>query len=357
MSKEYRDYNYLTKAIPLPNGKRKYIRAKTQRELNRKVLEFQIAQAQGKVVVTSSMTVEQVAEMWLSTVKKPSIKPQSYCVYEDRVRRHIEPAFSDMLIGDVRLVHVLNCVNNYGYESRDSNKRLLTTLRAIFRFAVDNEMISKSPVPDRLTVGGDTAKEEKPLTPNQTIMLLQHCKRNRKPDVYLFTYLALVTGMRRSELAALRWDCVDFQRGLILVRRNMVDSTGEITEDLKTAAARRDIPMTPETMALLKKVRGESNSTYVISGTLNGHIRSVDFHRYDKVWGSSGVTPEKIHAHLFRKTFATRLIESGTDPKRVQYLLGHTTLDMTLRIYAKYDQESQTEATRNMLQKVFENVQ
>ena len=62
-----------------------------------------------------------------------------------------------------------------------------------------------------------------------------------------------------------------------------------------------------------------------------------------------------IHAHLFRKTFATRLIESGTDPKRVQYLLGHETLDMTLRVYAKYDKESQIEQTRKMIGVTFDS--
>lgn len=353
MSKEYK---YFTKAVPMPNGKRKYIRAKSKRELDRKVLEFQIAQANGKVVVSSSMTVAEVATLWLEKVKKPSVKPQSYNVYDKRVRCHLLPAIGDMQISDVRMVHILDVVNNHGYKSKAANKHLLTTVRAIFRFAVENEIITKSPAPDRATVLGNATREEKPLTPNQTQALLNYCKADKNPDVYLFTYLALVTGMRRGEIAALRWDCVDFQNGLILVRRNMVDATGEITDELKTEAAKRDIPITPDTMALLKQVHAASASTYVIGGKMDGHIRSTDIRRYDKLWKKSGVTPQTIHAHLFRKTFATRLIESGTDPKRVQYLLGHTTLDMTLRIYAKYDQESQTEVTRDMMEKVFDKM-
>lgn len=354
--KEYKDYNYFTKAISLPNGKRKYIRAKTRRELDKKVLEFQIAQANGRAVVSSDMTVEQLAEMWLEKVKRPSVKPQSFRVYEDRLRCHLIPAIGDMKASDVRLVHILEVMNTHGYKSKDANKRLMTTIRAVFRFAVDNEIIARSPAPDRITLGGASSREDKPLTPNQTQMLLAYCKKNKNPDVYLFTYLALLTGMRRSEIAALRWDCVDFQKGLILVRRNMVDSTGEITDELKTPAAKRDIPIAPDTAAYLKQVHAASASTYVISGKQDGHIRSTDICRYEKVWESAGVTPERIHAHLFRKTFATRLIETGTDPKRVQYLLGHTTLDMTLRVYAKYDQESQTETTRNLMEKVFGNM-
>ncbi len=70
MSKEYK---YFTKAVPMPNGKRKYIRAKTKRELDRKVLDFQIAMAQGKIVVSNGMTVKELAYMWLDQVKKTAV--------------------------------------------------------------------------------------------------------------------------------------------------------------------------------------------------------------------------------------------------------------------------------------------
>lgn len=354
--KEYKDYKYLTKAVTLPDGKRKYIRAKTKRELDKKVLDFLISQAGDRPVISSDMTVQQVVDLWLEKVKKPSVKPQTYEVYEDRLGCHLLPVLGDMKISDVRMVHIIDAVNNHGYKSKEANKHFMSTVRAVFRFAVENELISKSPVPDRMTVTGGKGKEDKPLTPNQTKALLDYCKKNDNPDVYLFTHLALVTGMRRGEIAALRWDCVDFTNGLILVRRNMIDSTGEIADELKTEAAKRDIPISAETEALLRKVHATSGSTYVVSGKQDGHIQNSDIDRYVRVWNNAGVAPQKIHAHLFRKTFATRLIETGTDPKRVQYLLGHTTLDMTLRVYAKYDQESQADATRAIIQNVFSHV-
>lgn len=353
MSKEYK---YFTKAVPMPNGKRKYIRAKTKRELDRKVLDFQIQMANGRIDVSSDMTVEQVAELWLEKVKRPSVRPQTFEVYEDRVRCHLLPALGDMKIGDVKMVHVIDAINRHGFKSKDANKRYMSTVRAVFRFAVDNDMISKSPVPDRMTVTGAPGREDKPLTPNQTAALLDYCKADSDPSVYLFTLLALVTGMRRGEIAALRWDCVDLQNGFIYVRRQMVDSTGEVSSDLKTEAAKRDIPIPADVVALLKRAHAVTTSTYVVGGPLNGHVSSTDISRFVRIWNRAGVYPGKIHAHLFRKTFATRLIETGTDPKRVQYLLGHTTLDMTLRVYALYDRESQSGATRALIQSVFENV-
>ena len=351
--KEYKDYGYLTKAITLPDGKRKFIRAKTKRELDRKVLDFQIAMAQGRIIVSSNMTVRELAYMWLEQVKKPSVKPQTYEGYRVLVEMHIEPALGDMLLSEVRQVHIINALNTNGYATKSTNKRLLMAMRAIFRFAVENDLLLKSPCPTRYTVSGAPSVPEKPLTPNQTAALLAYCKNHKDPNLYLFTTLAVVTGMRRGEIAALRWDCVDFQNSEVLVRRQLIGNSDIVTDELKTPAARRDIPVPADVLALLKQTKAKSSSTYVVGGNTDGHISTVDIARYDRAWNRAGVSQHNIHAHLFRKTYATRLIETGTDPKRVQYLLGHTTLDMTLQVYALYDQESQRKQTKDLVNLTF----
>jgi integrase len=351
--KEYKDYGYLTRAITLPNGKRKYFRATTKRELDRKVLEFQIAQAQGKIVVDTAMTVTELATMWLEQVKKPAVKPQSYGNYENLMKYHLLPAIGEMRVCEVKPIHIINVLNSHGYSTKDANRRLLVGIRSLFRFAVDNDLITKSPVPDRMSSPGEPVRDDTPLTPNQSKMLLEYCAKYTDPNLYTFTLLALTTGMRRGEIAALRWDCVDFQTGTVRVRRQLIELTNTVTEDLKTAAARREIPIPPYVAAHLRRVHALTTSTYVVTGSHDGHTDGNDFARFARQWNKAGVVPFKIHAHLFRKTFATRLIEAGTDPKRVQYLLGHTNLEMTLGVYAKYDAESQREATRDVIDKTF----
>ena len=354
--KEYKDYKYLTKAITLPDGRRKYIRAKTKRELDKKVLDFQLKMAQGKVVVENDMTVMQLAEMWLRVVKEPALKGQSYDVYRREVDLHIVPALGEMKVSDVRPVNIYDLINNYGYKGKGSNRKLLSHTRTLFEFAVENKIISESPVPKHIAANGNPTRVEKPLTPNQTAALLDYCRTHDERGLYLFTLLALVTGMRRGEISALRWDCVDFQSSEIKVRRNLISSTGEVTENLKTEAARRDIPIPPDVLALLKQIKAESSSTYVINGDVDGHLVAKDINRFSDAWARAGVSQQTIHPHLFRKTYATRLIETGTDPKRVQYLLGHATLEMTLSVYAMYDQESQKKSTYELICTVYGTV-
>ena len=53
---------------------------------------------------------------------------------------------------------------------------------------------------------------------------------------------------------------------------------------------------------------------------------------------------EHVDVHSLRRTFATNLIANGADPKSVQELLGHATLDMTMRIYAKLHTQTKRQA-------------
>ena len=52
-----------------------------------------------------------------------------------------------------------------------------------------------------------------------------------------------------------------------------------------------------------------------------------------------------ITAHILRHTYITRLFEAGLDLKEIQYLAGHSTVEMTLRVYAHYDRLSRESKT------------
>jgi integrase len=56
---------------------------------------------------------------------------------------------------------------------------------------------------------------------------------------------------------------------------------------------------------------------------------------------------ERVAIHRFRRTFSANLIAGGADPKSVQELLGHTTPDMTMRIYAKIHTQTKRQARGN----------
>ena len=61
-----------------------------------------------------------------------------------------------------------------------------------------------------------------------------------------------------------------------------------------------------------------------------------------------------ITAHLLRHTYITRLFEAGLDVKEIQYLAGHSTMDMTLRVYTHYDRKSREAQTAEKVRAAFE---
>ena len=63
---------------------------------------------------------------------------------------------------------------------------------------------------------------------------------------------------------------------------------------------------------------------------------------YRSMWRLIGreLPDTHITAHILRHTYITRLFEAGLDIKEIQYLAGHSTMDMTLKVYTHYDRRS-----------------
>ena len=67
-----------------------------------------------------------------------------------------------------------------------------------------------------------------------------------------------------------------------------------------------------------------------------------------QTFDGEGLPLEHVDVHSLRRTFATELIVNGADPKSVQELLGHKTLDMTMKIYAKVKGASKRQAVARL---------
>ena len=211
--------------------------------------------------------------------------------------------------------------------------------------------MAKSPVSSMLKAGGKKTPEKVALTAAESQLLLD---RVSNPRARTFLLIALHTGMRRGEIAGLRWDDVDFKKKVIHVRHNAVMGRYEttISDELKTSAGKRDIPMSEELEEWLLPRKKSSHSQYVIA--MENH-QPLTKSSYKSMWKliERELPEAHVTAHILRHTYITRLFEAGLDIKEVQYLAGHSTVDMTLRVYTHYDRrsrEAQTaEKVRNAL--------
>lgn len=130
---------------------------------------------------------------------------------------------------------------------------------------------------------------------------------------------ALHTGMRRGEILNLQWQDIDFQRKLLTVHKS---KNGE----------KRSIPLSSTLSDVFKGIKVLNISGKVFSISVIS-LRAA----FDMTLGKAGM--KDFHFHDLRHTFATRLVQAGVDFYRVKELLGHKTINMTMR-YAHHYPES-----------------
>lgn len=341
MPNEKKKYTYFTKALTCPDGSRKYIRGKTKKELEEKVRKAQAELDMG-VNINADTSFGQLMQLWLDLYKRPRNTEQSMAVVVQSINAHLMPRLATMPVRDIRPAHIALVMSDASGLSRGVQSALLSYLRSVFAFAVDNQLLVRSPVPSSLKPTSAPSKEREPLTPAECARLLEITASGRE---WLHTYvlLCLYAGLRSGEACGLCWDCVDFEANTILVRRQVIilDGTPQLTEKLKTSASRRTIPAPPELMAYLRNLKSLSKTITVTHAPGGGLLRptsaSTCLSRVD--------IGAHVHPHLLRHTYATRLVEAGLDIKEVQYLLGHSTPAMTMKVYAHYDRKSRAETT------------
>lgn len=352
--------------LTTPTGERVYVSAKSQEDLDKKVAQLKAEMGAG-VNISDDTLFEEYAHLWLQVYKKPKIRESTYQLLEGQLRRSVKPAFKGLKLKDVKPIHVQNFLAQISGYCRVTQNSNICIVRQIFSTAEDNGLILKSPVrgSDRAT-GGKTPEKE-PLTNEQARQLLDAV---RDTPAYLFCLVALSTGMRRGEILGLMWEDVDFDAGYINVNHNLIvlhnPNRSVISTNLKTEASRRRIPMPLPLRAELESRYNRSTAPYVFSDEGGADPNQQTF---DKLWryvqkrtasekyplGSRRSTHGKgrytvcldffCTAHTLRHTYITQLFEAGLDIKQVQYLAGHSTPEMTMRVYTHYREKQREQET------------
>jgi integrase len=157
--------------------------------------------------------------------------------------------------------------------------------------------------------------------------------------------LAATTGMRRSELAGVRREMLDLEKGRLRVEGTRVVVAGRVQEsDGKSAAGRRGISLDSFTCGELRKMvdvldaeRRAVGKTYPSHGLLMVNELGRPLHpdtittHFNRLVDRTGVP--RIRLHDVRHTYATLAMDAGVDPKMLSDRIGHANTAVTLQIY------------------------
>jgi integrase len=177
--------------------------------------------------------------------------------------------------------------------------------------------------------------------------------------LFAFYYLAIMTGLRKGELSALKWSDVDFSNKVLSVRRTMaVTKDGPIFQDTKTGRSRRSVVLPGTAVQILKEHRISQAEEFKILQKVNEmdlvftgehgqplHPKSI-INQFNRMIKKADVS--QIRFHDLRHTHATILLQQGIHPKVVSERLGHSQISITMDTYSHVLPGLQEEASRSI---------
>lgn len=174
-------------------------------------------------------------------------------------------------------------------------------------------------------------------------------------------YLALDTGLRKSEIAGLSWDNIDFEKSSISVikQRHYVTGYGVISDVPKTESGARNVTVSKTVINLLKQYKNQQlenrlkfgsawkNEPYIFLHE-DGEAISPNFpYRWFTNFLKKNNLP-KITFHQLRHTNASLLISSGEDIVTVSSRLGHADKNITLNTYSHVIKSKEAQVANKM---------
>ena len=170
-------------------------------------------------------------------------------------------------------------------------------------------------------------------------------------------FLDAATGLRRSELFALKWDDVDFDDMQITVRRSIYIN---IVGNCKTEASRKPVPMDPILASELWAWKqdspyGQPHDWVFASPRTRGkspYWPDIVLSRVIRPAAARAGIEKHIGWHTFRHSFSTMLVANGENVKVVQELMRHANCRCTLEIYSQARIQAKREAQHRVVEMI-----
>lgn len=274
-------------------------------------------------------TFDELCDYWLThhAPEKRSRKDD-----ESIIRRHLRPAFGALELPALGVVQLDAFRQSKRELSTKTLGNVLTLLGSMLRLGVDLGWLAVLP----------RIKKPKPLDHRAGFAFLETSEQIDRflraaaeagVDVFVLYATAVYTGLRSGELAALRWSDVSLPRRMITVQR----SHDGPTKNGRT----RHVPIVGTLLPILTDWRKQNPSELVFpnrDGNQHAPSARIFQERLHMVLDSAGFERPKsgrnvhaLHFHSLRHTFASHWAMSGGDMWKLQRILGHQSIDMTMR--------------------------
>lgn len=295
-----------------------------------------------------SNTFETLGDKWLASKKKPGFKPATIRTYKSRLKFWTE-TFGDKPLSQIDSFDITDALAKREWHPKTYNN-VLIPVRGVFGAALKGGYIDIDPTEDleNCTVEETTPN---PLTSEECERVISYMRETYNGQVANYFAFAIYTGLRPCEIIELRWRDVDANKEIVSVSRAKVCGKVQAT---KTRAKWPVHLLPPALKALLAQrqytfAKGPDATVFENPATQRAW---ADESRQRKLHWAPTLHKLGImgrDAYQTRHTFATMLLMRGLMPSYISSQLGHASIAMVMKVYAKWipgTAEDNAEATR-----------
>lgn len=291
-------------------------------------------------VTRKAETVKALAETFVEQYSMPHKK--SWREDRRRIDKYILPALGRMRVEAVKRSDIVRLHNRIGKDEghpREANN-VRNLLQTMFRFATENGFVPEDhPNPAKRIEKFPEKSRDRWIQPGELPQILESIEAELDPFVRGFFLLALLTGLRKSELLGLRWKDIDFDRCELKIE--------------ETKGGRRHyLPLSKPAIQVLKALPRFDDNGYVLCG----HVKGQPLVNVQKPWkrirDRAGLPDLRIHD--LRRTVGSWLATSGASLQLVGRVLGHADSRTTESAYAHLSQDPIREALQEYGDKVLD---
>jgi integrase len=346
-----------------PNGTNDYFNKTfhgTKKEAEKWLRGALARRDRGEPLEDPDIMFKALASEWLDSKER---KPKTTEIYRDNLRYYIEPVFGEARISSITSRDVQKWIRKMEKEDYDSDTIRLaySVFRGIIRYALDHEMILKSPL-KAVALPKKEKRKANVLEPDEALKVLDAC---RDEQMGIFVAFLLWAGTRPNEAAALQWRDIDWEKGSVEIRRNVVRLAGNKWEfsTPKSSSGNRSFTLPRSFLAQLKEHKrvqleqrlkfGRDWQDYDLVFTdAVGEPLIPWVYRYlwKKILSKAGVPEEKTKMRVYdaRHTMATLLLLQKTPTKVISARLGHASTAITEDVYSHVLDSMQEQATDDL---------
>lgn len=337
------------------------ISGKTQAEVAQKLREVTAEIGQGIFKEACKLTVGEWSIVWDKDYLI-GVKPRTQEAYRSILCTHIRPELGAIkleVLNAHTIQHFYNGLSQKGLSAK-TVKNVHGVLHELLQQAVRIGYLRINPS-DACTLPRVVKKEIKPLSDDAIRQFLEAVQGHRFEILLMVT---LFTGLREGEALGLSWDRVDFNKGTLLIDRQLQrakDETGERRYSLVSLKNDKWRRITPAdfVMELLRRQWSRQaewrlragpaweDSGLVFTNELGEHLSPYTvYHNFKRLAASIGLPEARVHD--LRHSYAVAAIKSGDDIKTVQGNLGHATASFTLDVYGHVTDQMKRDSAERM---------